>query len=176
MMELDKLNLTGKLTRSQLMQAIQKDLATITMNERIKAMVHIKDDAQYLPRKERESYIKTTNKTFIKRLDIIKNDNNKYKGNIDTEKLGKFFKVSQELIENPYNENELAFQKIAKIVATYAAFIKMESIHQIGTRFPGNLQLIHTVKGYLCPVKEKQLKNPTALCHFCVALQNENNF
>lgn len=175
-MEVDKIDLSSNLSKDELMKAIRKDIDNLPMTEIMKATKFIKADAEFLPKKERDLYIKRTNESFILRLKKIQADNNKYRGDVDTEKLKDYLKVAENLIENPYDENSLAFQKIAKLVVLYASFIKMESIHIIGTKFPGNVKLIHNIQGYMCPAKEKQLRNPNSLCKFCVSKQNDNNF
>jgi uncharacterized protein (UPF0305 family) len=72
------------------------------------------------------------------------------------------------------SQEEECFLKIAGIIATYTTFVREESIHPVGTKFPGGLQLKNINGKYLCPVKEKQLNNPSALCRFCVSVQDKS--
>ena len=59
--------------------------------------------------------------------------------------------------------------RLAKIVSIYTTFILEASIHPVGTSFPGGFKIKFENGEYLCPVKEKQLNTPGALCHFCVS-------
>lgn len=175
-MEVDNLDISSKLSKEKLMEAIKIDANNVEMSEIMRATNYVHEDAKFLPKKERADYIKRTVDSFISRLKVIKNDKRKYVGYVDIEKLKNYFKVIKNLMKNPYNEDELCFHKISKIVVLYAVFVKIESIHLIGTKFPGNVKLIHNIQGYMCPAKEKQSRNPNALCQFCVAIQNDNNF
>lgn len=65
-----------------------------------------------------------------------------------------------------------AFFKIYKIISLYTTFILVESVHPVGTPFPGGLQVKYDGEKFLCPVKERQKDNPGAVCGFCIAEQD----
>ena len=77
-------------------------------------------------------------------------------------------------IEESKIRSELYFLRLAKIVSIYTTFILRASIHPVGTSFPGGFKVKFENNVYLCPVKEKQMNTPGALCRFCVSKQDKS--
>ncbi|HTX61220.1 MAG TPA: DUF2115 family protein, partial [Methanobacterium sp.] len=121
----------------------------------------------------REDYIDRFSKAFFTRIKDLKEDKDAYDGDVDVYKLKEFLKILELHKRNSKSESEDCFLKIASVVAVYATFILEESIHPVGTGFPGGFKLKLVDGEYLCPVKEKQVKNPSALCRFCVSVQDK---
>jgi len=99
-------------------------------------------------------------------------DRKEYNRPMDTKRLSEFIKFLDEQLKNAKNKPEKCFQKIARIITIYATFIREEPIHPVGTRFPGGLMVKKRKSVYYCPVKEKQMDTPGALCKFCVSVQD----
>ena len=138
------------------------------------AASYIREDAKYMPDPYKEEYIQRFSRTFFTRIKDVKEDKNDYKGTVNRKKLYEFMKVLKEQSKSSKTQNEKCFLKIARIIATYTTFVLNESIHPIGTKFPGGFSLHLKENKYVCPVKNRQKDNPSALCRFCVAVQDTN--
>ena len=140
----------------------------------MKATSFLISDAQYVPGNYRKEYLKAYISAFISRIKEVKeyeSDDNEY---LDLEEVQKAIRL---LLKQ---ENEItgtggfdpAFFQIYKIISLYATFILKESVHPVGTPFPGGLKVKYDGKNYLCPVKERQKDNPGAVCGFCISEQD----
>jgi uncharacterized protein (UPF0305 family) len=170
----DELDFSTRITKMDLLNFLKREANSVHMNVIMMATAFIREDAKYMQPGYREDYIKNFSKAFIIRLKDIKEDNEQYKGFVDTNKLQEFMEVIDKQHKETVDDKEISFLHIASIIATYTTFIREESIHPVGTKFPGGLKLKYEDGQYLCPVKEKQKKNPSALCRFCVSVQDEN--
>jgi len=170
----DELNFSSKISKMDLLNSLKKEANSVHMNIIMMATAFIREDAKYMQAGYREDYIQNFSKAFIIRLKDIKEDNEIYKGFVDTKKLQGFLEVIDKQREEAHGNKEICFLHIASIIATYTTFIRGESIHPVGTKFPGGFQLKYVDGQYICPVKEKQKKNPSALCRFCVSIQDVN--
>lgn len=169
----EELALSGELTKMKLLELIKKEASLLPIQDIMKATTFLREDARYMPAGYREEYIQRFSKAFFARIRDLKNDNGQYEGKVDLVKLQGFLEVLERQKKEAEAENELCFLKIARIISIYTTFIREESIHPVGTKFPGGFTLRYENGQYLCPVKEKQLKNPSALCRFCVSVQDE---
>jgi uncharacterized protein (UPF0305 family) len=170
---LNGLDISHEISKMELLEVLKKEASNIHIKEIMDASVYLREDAKFMPDKEREDFISRFTKAFFIRIKDIKEEKGEYTGIVDGIKLQEFFKVLDEQKKNSKCHEELCFHKIAKIVATYTAFIKEESIHPVGTKFPGGFVLRYEDGYYYCPVKDKQLNTPGALCRFCVSVQDE---
>ena len=168
---LSKLDSRNRISKNELLILIKDEAAGIDVEKIIKATIFLREDAKYMQSPYREDYIERFSKAFFVRIINVKSDTGDYKGLVDFEKLMEFLESLNEMRSAAKSEDEECFLKIAGIIASYTTFIRAESIHPVGTKFPGGLQLMYSNGQYLCPVKEKQLNNPSALCRFCVSVQ-----
>ncbi len=172
--QLEYIDLTKKITRNHLRNVIKYEAKNLHMRDIMLASSFLREDAKYMPASYREDYVERFSKAFFNRIKDIKEDKHNYSGFVDTKELKEFLMVIDKQSTEAQGVNERCFVRIAKIIATYTTFILEEPIHPIGTKFPGGF-IIHLKNGkYLCPVKNRQLKNPSALCKFCVSVQDEN--
>ena len=171
--KLMELNFDHEISKNDLLNVLKNEARSIHIQDIMKASNFIRDDAKFMPRKERDDYISRFTKAFFTRIKDIKDDLTEYPGEVDPAKLSDFLKIQYQLAKNSHNDDEKCFHRIARVVATYTAFVREESIHPVGTMFPGGftLRLVNGV--YLCPVKDKQKDTPSALCRFCVSVQDE---
>ncbi|MDD1775699.1 MAG: DUF2115 domain-containing protein [Methanobacterium sp.] len=158
--------------KDKLLSILKSEAALIDIRMIMKATGFLREDARYMQSPYREDYIERFTKAFSNRIKDIKDDKEEYKGNVDVSKLKDFLKVLDIQEKEAKVEDELCFLKIARVVAIYTTFIMEVSIHPVGTSFPGGFKLKLENNKYLCPVKEKQMKNPSALCQFCVSKQD----
>jgi uncharacterized protein (UPF0305 family) len=163
-----------KLTKNQLRDIIKAEAKNIHMKDIMLAASFLSEDAKYMQKSYREDYVERFSKAFFLRIKELKEDKNDYCGYIDIEKLQEFLKVLNQQNSDANGNNEKCFVRIARIIAIYTTFVREEPIHPLGTRFPGGFVLYRENGKYFCPVKIRQLKNPNALCRFCVSIQNDN--
>lgn len=172
--KLDELDFNQNISKNELLNILKNEARSIHIQDIMRASHFLREDAKFMPKTEREDYIARFTKAFFSRIKEIKDDKEEYPGQVDVIKLKKFLKVQYGLASEANNEYEKCFHLIARLVATYTTFIREESIHPVGTKFPGGftLRLVNGV--YLCPVKDKQKDTPSALCRFCVSVQDES--
>jgi uncharacterized protein (UPF0305 family) len=170
--ELALLSDSNKLSKDDLLAVLKTEASGIDIQKIMKATAYLREDAQYMQSPYREDYIERFSKAFFSRIKDLKDDKEEYKGNVDVHNLKKFLEVLKKQGKNAESEGELCFLKIARVIALYTTFIREESIHPVGTKFPGGFKLKLVNGKYICPVKEKQINNPSALCRFCVSIQD----
>ncbi|MEN6330281.1 MAG: DUF2115 domain-containing protein [Methanobacteriaceae archaeon] len=169
-----EMGLSGELNKIQLLELIKKEARRVSIQDIMQATFFLTEDAKYMPVGYREYYIELFSKAFFGRIRDLKNDNGDYDGIVDTAKLQGFLEVLERMHDEAKSKNELCFLKIARLISIYTTFIRDEPVHPVGTKFPGGFVLRYKGGKYLCPVKDKQLKNPSALCRFCASVQDES--
>lgn len=170
---LEEIDFDKKITKMDLLYLIKKEANSVHIQEIMRAAGFLRKDAQYMPLREREDYVKRFSKAFFIRIRDIKEDKKYYSGYVPSDRLKEFLEVLELQEKQAQTQDEKCFQRIAQLVATYTTFIREESIHPVGTKFPGGFVLRKVNDKYLCPVKNKQLNTPSALCRFCVSIQDE---
>ncbi|MBC7100077.1 DUF2115 domain-containing protein [Methanothermobacter tenebrarum] len=170
----EKTSIPEKLTKRDLLKILKKEASKISIKDIMDATIYLREETKYMPVKEREEFIKRFTKAFFNRMRDVKNekDRKEYNRLVNTKKLGEFIEFLDEQLKNAKNKPEKCFQEIARIISVYATFIREEPIHPVGTRFPGGLMVKKRKNVYYCPVKEKQMDTPGALCRFCVSVQD----
>jgi uncharacterized protein (UPF0305 family) len=170
---IEELDLTVTLSRNQLKDVVKAEAGNIHIKDIMLAASFLRDDAQYMPKSYRDDYIERFSKSFFSRVKEIKEDKRDYPGDVNRRDLIEFLELLDEQSKNARTNQEKCFVKIARIISTYTTFVCEEPIHPLGTRFPGGF-VLHIENGkYLCPVKQRQMKNPSALCKFCVSVQDK---
>jgi len=172
--KIEELDFSRKISKNELLSVLKKEASNIHMHDIMLASAFIQEDAKYMQAGYREEFVETFTKAFINRFKDIREDKTNYKGYIDNKKLKEFLKVLETQMEESKIKQELYFLRLAKIVSIYTTFILEASIHPVGTSFPGGFKLKFKNGEYLCPVKEKQLNTPGALCRFCVSKQDKD--
>jgi uncharacterized protein (UPF0305 family) len=172
--KLEDLDFEERINKNELLKILKKEARSIHIQDIMKASNFLMEDAKFMPSPERDDYIARFTKAFFTRIKDIKDDQSEYSGDFNPEKLREFLKVQDEQAQNSHNKDELCFHRIARLVSTYTTFIREESIHPVGTKFPGGFTLRYVNGVYLCPVKDKQIDTPSALCRFCVSVQDNN--
>jgi len=162
----------SKMTKMGLLEIIKKEASSIHIKDIMDASVYLRDDARYMPPREQKDFIERFTRAFFNRIRDIKNDRNTYPGEVDTGKLREFLEFLDDQFQKAVEVPEKCFQKIARIITIYVTFIREEPVHPVGTRFPGGLTVRRDGDVYYCPVKDKQVNTPSALCRFCVSIQD----
>ena len=171
---LDDLDSNSKISKNLLRDLIKAEAKNVHMEDIMLASSFLREDSKYMPVSYRQDYIERFSRAFFNRVKDIKEDKNNYPGEIETKDIKEFLDVINKQRDNADRKNERCFVKIARIISTYTIFVLEEPIHPIGTKFPGGFILYFENGFYYCPVKKNQMDNPSALCRFCVAVQNEN--
>lgn len=174
MTDIEDLDFKRKISKMELLDVLKKEASKIHMHDIMLASAFIQEDAKFMQAGYREDFIETFTKAFINRFKDIKEDKTHYEGYINNNKLQEFLKVLEKQMEESKIKQEQYFLRLAKIVSIYTTFILEASIHPVGTSFPGGFKLKFENGEYLCPVKEKQMNTPGALCRFCVSKQDKN--
>jgi uncharacterized protein (UPF0305 family) len=164
--KIEELDFSKKISKNKLLKALKKEASRIHMHDIMLASAYIQEDAKYMHAGYREEFIERFTKAFINRFN--------YEGYINNKKLHEFLEVLNKQMEESKIRSELYFLRLAKIVSIYTTFILETSIHPVGTSFPGGFKLKFENGEYLCPVKEKNMNTPGALCRFCVSKQDKN--
>ena len=171
---IEDLDLSRKISKNELLNVLKKEASRIHMHDIMLASAYIQEDAKYMHAGYREEFVEMFTKAFINRFKNIKEYKNEYHGYIDNKKLHDFLETLEIQKRESQIKQEQYFLRLAKIVSIYTTFILETSIHPVGTSFPGGFKLKFENGEYLCPVKEKQLNTPSALCRFCVSKQDKN--
>jgi len=171
---IEYIDFSKKISKKELLDVLKKEASRIHMHDIMMASAFIQEDAKYMQAGYREEFVERFTKAFINRFKDIKEDKEKYSGYIDNNKLKEFITVLEKQMKGSSIRQELYFLRLAKIVSIYTTFILEASIHPVGTSFPGGFKVKFKNGEYLCPVKEKQLNTPGALCRFCVSKQDKN--
>lgn len=171
---IEKTSIPERLTKRDLLKILKREASRVSIGDIMAATIYLREETKYMPAREREEFIKRFTKAFFNRMRDVKNekDRKEYNRPVDTKRLGEFIEFLDEQFKNARSKPEKCFQKIARIISVYATFIREEPIHPVGTRFPGGLMVKKRKNVYYCPVKEKQMDTPGALCRFCVSVQD----
>jgi uncharacterized protein (UPF0305 family) len=171
---IEDLDFSKKISKMELLEVLKNEASRIHMHDIMMASAFIQEDAKYMQAGYREDFVEKFTKAFIIRFKDIREDKTNYEGYIDNNKLQEFLEVLEKQMKDSKIKQEQYFLRLAKIVSIYTTFILEASIHPVGTSFPGGFKLKFKNGDYLCPVKEKQMNTPGALCRFCVSKQDES--
>lgn len=171
---IEELDLAQKLSKNELRDVIKAEAGNIHIKDIMLAAAFLRDDAQYMPKSYRDDYIERFSKAFFSKIREIKEDKEDRTGDVDRKSLTEFLELLAMQSKNAQTNQEKCFVKIARIISTYTTFVCEEPIHPVGTKFPGGFVLHIENSNYLCPVKQRQMKNPSALCKFCVSIQDKS--
>ncbi|WBF08831.1 DUF2115 domain-containing protein [Methanothermobacter thermautotrophicus] len=161
-----------KMTEMQLLEMLKKEASSVHIKDIMSASVYLREDARYMPPREQKEFIERFTRAFFNRIRDIKNDKNIYPGHVDTAGLKEFIDFLDQQLSQAKTENERCFQKIARIITIYVTFVRKEPVHPVGTRFPGGFTVRREGNVFYCPVKDRQINTPGALCRFCVSIQD----
>jgi len=161
-----------KMTKMELLEMVKKEASSVHIKDVMDASVYLREDAKYMPPREQKEFIERFTRAFFNRIKDIKNDKNIYPGDVDTEKLAEFIGFLDEQLRRARSRPERCFQRIARMITIYVTFVREEPVHPVGTRFPGGLRVRRVGDVFYCPVKDRQISTPTALCRFCVSRQD----
>jgi uncharacterized protein (UPF0305 family) len=174
--KMKNLELNTKISKNDLLSILRNESDDIHIFDIMTSYIQLVEDGKYVQSGYQREYLEAYIKGFLMRVKEIRDDNNKYKGLLDKEKLQEALNIlkNQEEIVEKERAMESNFFRIYEVVSLYTTFILEEPIHIVGTLFPGGFRVKFEENVYYCPVKEKQKDNPGAVCGFCIAEQDED--
>lgn len=129
------------------------------------------EENKYVQESYRADSQKSYIESFLFRIKDILNDNNEYPQNIDIDSFSEAVEILKTHYETGTQDNKTKSPLIFEIASIYATFIIEESIHPVGTPFPGSLKVKEENGEFLCPVKDANIDTPNAVCNICLAEQ-----
>ncbi|MGN1362534.1 MAG: DUF2115 domain-containing protein [Methanobrevibacter sp.] len=171
--ELEELGKNGDNSKSELLKKLKELSRKVSIYDQMKVVSELKESLNSVQKQYKKDFFKTYAKGFVVRINTIKNENlEKYSDEeFDIDKYIESIIILKRQSEenNEDNTSSKEFRTIYTIISLYTTFILEEPIHEIGTKFPGNLEIIYKNGKYYCPVKKNNENNPKAVCQFCIA-------
>lgn len=170
--EFEELIKTHNNSKESLLKILIKYSKTISVFDQMKVISELKNGLKLIQKNYREDFFEAYAKYFVVRVNDIKNEKIEEYDNqsFDLDEFTKSVVMLENQDKEQAEESSKEFRKIYDIIALYTTFILNEPIHAVGTRFPGNLEIIEKDGKYYCPVKKNNEDNPKAVCQFCIAL------
>lgn len=158
--ELSNLITTDSITTgSDVLEILKRYSSTISVFDMMEFTSQVIEENKYVQESYRKDSQKSYIESFLFRIKDILKDNNDYPQIIDRESFGE----AVEVLKTHHETFEIA--------SIYATFILQESIHPVGTPFPGSLKVKKENDNFLCPVKDANIDTPNAVCNICLAEQ-----
>ncbi|MCE5214697.1 MAG: DUF2115 domain-containing protein [Methanobacterium sp.] len=163
-----------EIQRNNFLSLLQSEARLVNIQDIMQASLFLLEDGKYVQESYRKEYIKAYTLGFITRINEVKAHRTSDNQLLDLEEVQEAVNqlLKQEEEVTGVDGFDPAFFRIYKIISLYTTFIIEEPVHQVGTPFPGGLEVKYDGKNYLCPVKERQKDNPRAVCGFCIAEQD----
>jgi uncharacterized protein (UPF0305 family) len=150
-------------------EILKRYSSTISVFDMMDFASQVIEENKFVQENFRKDSQKSYIESFLHRIRDISKDTADYTNNIDKEALIDAVEVlkANHAKVTPDNKSML----ITYIASFYATFILEESIHPVGTPFPGSLKLEEENGKYYCPVKDSNIDVPNAFCNICLAEQ-----
>ncbi len=163
-----------ELCQDNFLDLLKNEAKLISIHDIIQANSFLIKDARYVQGSYRKEYLKAYTLGFITRIKEVKEYQLDDGGKLDLDEVQEAITllIDQEEEATGVDGFDPAFFQIYKIISLYTTFILEEPVHQVGTPFPGGLEVKFDGENYICPVKERQKDNPGAVCGFCIAEQD----
>ncbi len=150
-------------------EILKRYSSTISVFDMMKFTSQVMEENKYVQENYRKDSQKSYIESFLYRVKDIPKDTNDYSNNINHEALSNAVKTLKlnHSEETSQNKNLLIFY----IASFYATFLLQESIHPVGTPFPGSLKVEEKDGKFFCPVRDANIDTPNAVCNLCLAEQ-----
>lgn len=150
-------------------EILKRYSSTISVFDMMKFTSQVMEENKYVQENYRKDSQKSYIESFLLRVKDIPKDTNDYSKNIDYEALSNAVQTLKlnHCEETSQNKNLLIFY----IASFYATFLLQESIHPVGTPFPGSLKVEEKDGKFFCPVRDANIDTPNAVCNLCLAEQ-----
>ena len=156
-------------TGNSVLEILKKYSSMISVFDMMEFSSQVIKENRYVQESYREDCQKSYIESFLLRVKEISKDENDYRQTIDSKSLSKAIEVINARFEKEEDESKVSL--IFYMSSIYATFILEESIHPVGTPFPGSLKVELEDGTFYCPVKEANMDTPNAVCRMCLAEQ-----
>ena len=129
----------------------------------------VMEENKYVQENYREDSQKSYIESFLLRVRDITNDNHDHSEIIDRKSLEDAIETLKANYENETSQTKTPL--IFHMGSLYATFILEESIHPVGTPFPGSLKVEKENGKFFCPVRDANIDTKNAVCNICLAEQ-----
>ena len=173
--DLKKLCESDSITKNELLDLLKRYAETISIYDQMMTTARLRKDGEFITSNYRDKYLKIYIENFIMRIKEVLMKTVCDNDEIDIKSLKESFPQLQRCFEKEgakdFNAEEDKFPLMQAIISLYTTFIVEESIHPVGSEFPGNLKIEKRNGKFLCPVKDYQKDNKNAVCKLCIAEQ-----
>ncbi len=156
-------------TGNSVLEILKKYSSMISVFDMMEFSSQVIKENRYVQESYREDSQKSYIESFLLRVKEISKDENDYRQIIDSKSLSEAIEVINARFEKEEDESKVSL--IFYMSSIYATFILEESIHPVGTPFPGSLKVELENGAFYCPVKEANMDTPNAVCRMCLAEQ-----
>lgn len=157
------------ITGNSVLQILKQHASTVSVFDMMRFTSHVMEENRYVQESYREDSQKSYIEPFLMRVRDISNDNNDYEKIIDRKELRNALESLKANYSTETSKNKTPL--IFYLGSLYATFILEESIHPVGTPFPGSLKVEEKQGKFYCPVRDANIDTPNAVCNICLAEQ-----
>ena len=157
------------ITGNSVLEILKKYSSMISVFDMMEFSSQVIKENRYVQESYREDSQKSYIESFLLRVKEISKDENDYRQTIDSKSLSEAIEVINARFEKEEDETKVSL--IFYMSSIYATFILEESIHPVGTPFPGSLKVELEDGTFYYPVKEANMDTPNAVCRMCLAEQ-----
>jgi len=157
------------ITGNSIFQILKKHASTVSVFDMMRFTSQVMEENRYVQESYREDSQKSYIESFLMRVRDISNDNNDYEKIIDRKELRNALGSLKANYSTETSKNKTPL--IFYLGSLYATFILEESIHPVGTPFPGSLKVEEKQGKFYCPVRDANIDTPNAVCNICLAEQ-----
>ena len=157
------------ITGNSVFRILKKHASTVSVFDMMRFTSQVMEENRYVQESYREDSQKSYIESFLMRVRDITKDNKDYEKIIDRKELRNALGNlnANYSTETSKNKTPLIFY----LGSLYATFILEESIHPVGTPFPGSLKVEKKQGKFYCPVRDANIDTPNAVCNICLAEQ-----
>ena len=159
------------ITANSVFEILKKYSSTISVFDMMNFASQVIEENKYVPESYREDSQKSYIESFLFRVNAISGDTSDYSKDIDKESFIEAIEILKSNYDDEARASEIKSPLIFYIASFYATFVLEESIHPVGTPFPGSLKVEEENGKFYCPVKDANLESPNAVCKMCLAEQ-----
>lgn len=150
-------------------QILKNHSSTVSVFDMMRFTSHVMEENRYVHESYHEDSQKSYIESFLMRVRDIAKDVNDYEKTIDREELRNAIESLKANYSTETSKNKTPL--IFYLGSLYATFILEESIHPVGTPFPGLLKVEEKHGKFYCPVRDANIDTPNAVCNICLAEQ-----
>ena len=158
-----------EISGSSVFEIIKRYSSTISVFDMMAFTSQVIEENKFVQENFREDSQKSYIESFLYRVNDISKDNSDYSKNVDKKALSDAVGILKANRTKESFDNKIFL--ITYIASFYATFLLEESIHPVGTPFPGSLKLEEKDGKYYCPVKDSNNEVSNAFCRICIAEQ-----